>query len=120
MELIPNKLYNLQYSGQFCHVKHTNKDLSTNSEYFITPKQGIFIGTITVVIKHSKQINKRNIFYIPSNSGAYVMYGVTNPSEYCFEIVEENVESAIKSLPASDILTKIEELTNELKRRKIC
>lgn len=79
MKLIPNQIYTIQYSGEFCHstsvIGREESPLNKDNGYKI---KAIFVGTIS--IEHGN----RNIFFSESKSD-YFMFSAYNVENYVLD-----------------------------------
>lgn len=96
MELIPDKKYFLEYSGEFCHAINIK-----NGAQKFKPGLYTFIGTITC------GGGKRNIFADISGSTTYVMFGADR-LDYIVENYKSTILKELHNLDNSD--PKLEEV----------
>jgi len=76
MKLIPNQIYTIQYSGEFCHstsvIGREESPLNKDNGYKI---KATFVGTISI------KYGNRNIFYSEDKS-FYFMFAAENTENY--------------------------------------
>jgi len=89
MKLIPNQIYTIQYSGEFCHatsiIGKDESPLNADNGYKI---KATFIGTISI------KYGNRNIFYSEDKT-FYFMFTAENTENYIVDFYLQKEKSEL-------------------------
>lgn len=95
MKLEAGEEYELNYSGQFCHMSGAEPESVDRFRKGTLKVKGVFVGTIP----STGQTAGRNVFYC-STKGVYLMFSAYNEKQYVNKESEftEEQQSVIDSL----------------------